>query len=201
MLPSIVPPVFRSKAEPEAALLPPYSFNSGFLCNATEVPWPEVEALKAAGEITLFNEPIPAQSGYELWVDQSYDWHYEPRGHVDATLEQIATASIGEAEATMRAGNLSEAERFSGIAISADDRRVEPLAIKAAIRRLQHSASGEALMAELAAPVLEGRLFGLLVGDYCRSMQSPALESELVPSRRPMQRVATMRPAACCCTG
>ena len=38
MLPSVVPPVFRIKAEPQRAFLPPYSLNAGFLCNATEVP-------------------------------------------------------------------------------------------------------------------------------------------------------------------
>ena len=201
MLPSIVPPVFRLKAGPRSALLPPYSFNAGLLCNAAEVLWPEVEALKEAGEITLFDEPIPAQPGYELWVDQSQAWHYEPREQVDKTLERIARSSIEQAEAALKTGDLSEAERLSGVAISADDRRVEPLAIKAAIRRMQSNASGEALMAELAAPALEGRLFGLLVTDYYRPMQSPAQGSEHLPSRRPMQRVATMKPAARCCTG
>ena len=199
MLPSIVPPVFRLKTSPRSALLPPYSFNAGLLCNAAEVPWPEVEALKEAGEITLFDEPIPAQSGYELWVDQSYDWHYEPRRQVDETLERIARSSIEQAESALVAGNLSEAEHLAGVAISADDRRIEPLAIKAAIRRMQSNASGEGIMAELAAPVLDGLPFGLLVTYYYRSIQSPAQEPAHPPSRRPMQRVATLPLAACCC--
>lgn len=194
MLPSIVPPVFRLKTGLRSALLPPYFFNAGLLCNATEVPWPEVEALKEAGEITLFDEPIPAQPGCELWVDQSQDWHYEPRGQVDKTLDEIAIASIENAEAALRAGNLGEAERLSGVAISANDRRVEPLAIKAAIRRVQRSTSGEALMAELAAPALEGRPFGVLVTDYYLSIQMPAQESAHPQSRRSMQGVATVKP-------
>ena len=43
MLPSVVPPVFRLRSDTKRVLLPPYSFNAGFLCNATEVPQSELE--------------------------------------------------------------------------------------------------------------------------------------------------------------
>jgi len=193
MLPSVVPPVFRMKADPQRVLLPPYSFNAGFVCNATEVPARELDALRDAHEITLFDEAIPAQPGYELWVDQSYQCHYERRGQADANLGRISAASIGQAEAALKAGNVEEAERLAGVAISADDRRVEPLAIKAAIRRLQRNATGESLMAELAAPVLEERLFSLLVTDYCRSAGSAAQDVPERLLRRPMRGVAAER--------
>jgi hypothetical protein len=82
------------------------------------------------------------------------------------------------------------------VAISADDRRVEPLAIKAAIRRIQRNSTGERLMAELAAPVMEERLFNLLVENYCDSRQQSTPAVPASSPRRPMQGVARLPVAA-----
>jgi|SRR5580658_169059 hypothetical protein len=168
MLPSVVPPVFRLRSDANRALLPPYSFNAGFLCNATEVSQSELEDLRHSNEITLFGDAFPARAGFELWVDQAFQPHYQPRDEANRKLSRIAAEGIKNAGEALRRGNLEEAQRLSGIAISADDKRVEPLAIKAAIRRVQGNETGERLMAELAAPVLEERLFKLLVDNYCR---------------------------------
>jgi len=64
MLPSIVPPVFRLRSAAKRALLPPYSFNVGFLCNATEVSQSELEDLRVSNEITLFHDVFPARAGF-----------------------------------------------------------------------------------------------------------------------------------------
>ena len=194
MLPSVVPPVFRLKTDPGRALLPPYSFSGGYLCNATEVAPPELEALRDAREITLFDSPLQAQPGYELWVDQRFAWHYEPRAQVDKTLGQIATDSITQAEAALNEGKLEQAERLCSVAISAHDTRVEPLAIKAAIRRMQRNTTGESLMAELAAPALDERSFTQLVNNYCRAAQEPTQPPPCRHSRRWMQGVAALAP-------
>jgi hypothetical protein len=169
MLPSVVPPVFRIKAEPQRAFLPPYSLNAGFLCNATEVPVSELEELRDSREITLFAPEFPARRDFELWIDQSSQLHYQPLDEAERNLSGIATEEIRHAENAFREGELSQAENHSGVAISADDRRVEPLAIKAAICRMRSDRAGERLMARLATPALEERLFNLLVDDYCAS--------------------------------
>ena len=183
MLPSVVPPVFRLKADPQRVLVPPYSFNAGILCNATEVPWPEAEAMRDAREITLFEQPIAARPRYELWLDQSFKPHYEPREQAEKTLDGIATESIERAKAALAAADIKEVERFTGIAISANDRRAEPFAIRAAIRRRQGNKAGEAVMAKLAARAIGEADFAVLVDRYCRS-------------RRPMQGVARLPVAA-----
>ena len=191
MLPSVMPPVFRLKADAQRTLLPPYSFNAGFLYNATEIPRSELEDLSGSREITLFDDAFPAHAGFELWVDESFQWHYQPLDEAKRHLRRIADRAIQIAEGALRKGDLRQAERLSGVAISADDRRVEPLAIKAAIRRIQKNKTGEQLMAELAAPVLEERLFNLLVNDYYASWQQPApAEPDASPRRRPMLGVA-----------
>jgi hypothetical protein len=197
MLPSVVPPVFRLRSDAQRAFLPPYSFNAGFLCNATEVPQSELEELRDSNDITLFDDAFPAHAGFELWIDQVFQRHYQPRDEADRELSRIAAAGIENAEEALRRGNIEEAERLSSVAISADDKRVEPLAIKAAIRRAKGKTAGERLMAELAAPVLEERLFKLLVDDYCRTACKQPTEAAPAPvQRRPMQGVACLSSAA-----
>jgi hypothetical protein len=193
MLPSVVPPVFRIKAKPQRAFLPPYSLNAGFLCNATEVPVSELEELRDSREITLFDPAFPARRDFELWIDQSFQLHYQPLDEADRNLSRIATEEIMHAEDAFREGDLRQAERCSGVAISADDGRVEPLAIKAAICRIQSDRSGEHLMAKLAAPVLEERLFNLLVDHYCASRQQPTPAVPDSSPRRPMSNLACIR--------
>ena len=196
MLPSVVPPVFRLKTDAQRAFLPPYSFNAGFLCNATEVPRSELEELRDSREITLFDHAFPARAGFELWVDQSFQWHYQRLDEVKRKLRAIAEEAIRNAEDALRRDDRQQADRLSGVAISADDRRVEPLAIKAAIRRIQRNSTGERLMAELAAPVMEERLFKLLVNDYCASREKPAPAAPASSPRRPMHGVARLPVAA-----
>jgi hypothetical protein len=198
MLPSVVPPVFRLRSDVKRALLPPYSFNAGFLCNATEVSQSELEDLRDSNEITLFDDVFPASAGFELWIDQAFQRHYQPRDEAKRELSRIAAEGIKNAEEALRLGNLAEAERLSGVAISADDRKLEPLAIRAAIRRFHGNAVGESLMAELAAPVLEERRFELLVNDYYRSIgcKEPTEALSFPVPHRPMQGMARLSAAA-----
>ena len=177
MLPSVAPPVFRLKAEPGRAFLPPYSFSAGVLCNATEVSVSELEELRDSGEITLFDGVLPARIGFELWVDQAFECQYRPFDEARQELARIASEAIEQAAGALREGDLPRAERLAGIAISADDRKAEPLAIKAAIRRSLGNKLGERLMAELATPLLGSGLFDSLVSQYAASARRDGLSS------------------------
>jgi hypothetical protein len=194
MLPTVAPPVFRVKADPQRALLPPYSLNAGFLCNATEVAQSELDSLNDAREITLFDHAFPARRDFELWVDQSFQPHYEPLDVARHNLGKIADDAIASAERALRDGDLEQAERLSGVAISADGRRLVPLVIKAAIRRMQNNKAGEYLMAELAAPALSENLFAALVSQYVPRQRTEATAEPT--SKRPMHNVACRRFAA-----
>ena len=194
MLPSVVPPVFRLKADAQRTLLPPYFFNAGFLYSATEIPRSELEEQSGSREITLFDDAFPAHAGFELWVDESFQWHYQPLDVAEQELRRIADKAIQSAEDALRRGDLRQAERLSGVAISADDRRVEPLAIKAAIRRIQENKTGEQLMAELAAPVLDERSFGVLVNDYYSFLRRAATAAPDSSFRRPPMRGMACEP-------
>ena len=197
MLPGVAPPVFRLKADAQRTLLPPYHLNAGFLYNATEIPRSELEDLSGSREITLFDDAFPAHAGFELWVDESFLWHYQPMDVAEQELRRIADEAIRGAEKAVRNGDRQQAERLSGVAISADDRRVQPLAIKAAIRRFDKNKTGEQLMAELAAPAMDERSFGVLVNDYYTSLKRAAPAApDSSPPRRPMSNVACIRERA-----
>jgi hypothetical protein len=196
MLPTVAPPVYRLRADAQRALLPPYSLNAGFLCNATEVPQAELEELRDSREITLFDHAFPAIRDFELWIDQSFQIHYEPLDVAKKNLALIADDAIVNAEKALRNGDLRQAEHLSGVAISADGRRASPLVIKAAIRRLQNNKAGERLMAEVAAPALTENEFTALVDQYCAPCQHTAPTAQPTPRRSMMHNVACLRTAA-----
>ena len=150
MLPCIVPPVFRLKSDVNRVFLPPYHMNGDFLYDATEVPGSEAAELAGNQEITLSNEPLAAHPDFELWVDVTSKIHYEPIAEAELKLQDIYTASMIKAEQALEAGNLEDAERYVNIAASADDRKVDPFALKTAIRTIQEHKAGAELMAHLA---------------------------------------------------
>ncbi|MBL8228921.1 MAG: hypothetical protein JNL98_10605 [Bryobacterales bacterium] len=187
MLPSAVPPVFRNRAR--RVLVPPFFLRSGYLYNATEISQQEADALRNAMQITLFEQSFPAVPGHELWIDQSFQYHYEPADQAKQKLFQIADDAIREAESALLSGDWQKAERISGMAYCANDRRMEPLAIEAAIRRLQGNRDGERLMKEMARPFLADSAFESLIERYCH-MASPHRR------RSPIAGMALERPKA-----
>ena len=166
MLPSVVPPIFSLRSDPNRYLLPPYAFNAGYLCNATEVPESEIQGLRNDGEITIFSAVIPARAGFELFVDQDFQQHYEAREIAVKWLAAIASEHILEAEKAFRLGQYERADHLASVAISADDRLLAPLVIKAAVYRANGDHAGEQLMAAIALPAMPDNFFRLCVDSY-----------------------------------
>jgi hypothetical protein len=166
MLPSVVPPVFRFKANPSRAFLPPYAFHGDQLWNAVEVGLPELQSLAEGGEITVFTDGFPAQVGFELWVDPSFQRHYQPRSQAHDALRAIAWDQIKKAEEALQRNAFADAERYCGVALSADDRLVEPLAIRASIQRARRDSAGERMFFRLASGLMTEAGFAKLVAAY-----------------------------------
>jgi hypothetical protein len=121
-----------------------------------------LEDLRDSNEITLFDDAFPAITGFELWIDQAFQWHYQSRDEPDGELRCIAAEAIKDATESRRRGSLEEAERLSGAAISADDMKLEPLAIRAArFAASKATAPASGSMAELATTAIEERRFKL----------------------------------------
>jgi hypothetical protein len=101
-----------------------------------------------------------------MWIDLSFQVQYEPTYQAKRKLDDIAAGALAGAKAAFAARNLDEAERLSGIAVSADDSKPTPLVIKGAIRRLRGSEEGVHLMAKLAARTIDTESFYTLVETY-----------------------------------
>ena len=169
MLPWIVAPVFGWKADPDRFILPPFYLDAaGVVRNGTEVDPEELADLQAADEITLFapNAFFDAQQNFELWIDQNFVPHYELAGVARQKLREIGREYDRLAKAALREGKLEEAEQFAGVAISADDRLIGPLVIRAVICRLQSNRAGEQLMIEMASTAMTPEDFNAFVDQY-----------------------------------
>lgn len=189
MVPTVVPPVFQSKAEPNRVFLPPYHMSDGYLYGSTEVQGSEMSELASQGELTLFGVSYDAQPDYELWVDLDFIPHYELHDEAMNKLREISGQFIGRAIQALKNRTIEEADRLGGVAAAAFDRHVAPFAIKGAIRRFQGNRVGEQLMEDLAPKATTVEEFRKLVDYYF----------QLIPSAqfavRPMCGVATMHAA------
>ena len=111
-LPSIVPPVFQRKDNPDSILVPPYSFNNGrYLCDATEISASEFESLQSRFEVTPFSTPIDAQKDHELWVDQQGLPQYQSRRETKRLMNLIAKQELTKASTAFGNRELDDAEK------------------------------------------------------------------------------------------
>jgi hypothetical protein len=163
ILPSPVAPIFRVKSDPARIVFPPYHFADGQVWNATESEPQELKSLADKGEITVFETALPASPGLDLWVDQEHQPHYEIRAKARETLRRIALDHIQKAREAFKQGQYEQANRYCGVALSADDRLVDALAIKAAICRARNDLHGERVMQKMAAPSISTDAFQQLM--------------------------------------
>jgi hypothetical protein len=197
MLPTVVAPIFRGKAEPKQILLPPFAIHEGLVCNAQYKTSADLTKLDDEGEITLFDSPRDARPNFELWIDEAEAVHYEPIPDAALALRKIATRNIGLAQAALAEGRYEEAEKHCRIALCADDRLIEPLAISAAIARRKNDPGGERTMASLAAERVTRSGFTLMVDGFSAQLPPPAAEdAEDRSGRRPMRGIAALPAAA-----
>jgi hypothetical protein len=196
MLPSVVPPVFRVKDDPDCVLVPPYLLNGNLIWNATELCAEELFSLQHERRVTLFSDAVPARADHELWVDQQFGRHYEPREEADQTLHNIAKRHCELSKQSLAGGDLESAERLSSIAASADDRLIDSLLIKAAIQRLQHNELGVDVLVHLAGPMLGESEFRKLLRVLLEENPAAIIPRQVGRTGSPMRGMAALRPAA-----
>jgi len=196
MRPAVVPPIFGMKSDPARIFLPPYVIQEGFVFGAMETNRENLAQLDSAHEVTLFDKPISAERDHELWIAQEENPHYEPLATAHAKLRAIAVDNIAAAVDAMKRGKFDEARIACRIALCADDRLIEPLAITAAIARQQSDPGTARLMARLAAKRATSDGFETLVAGYMRSTPVPAPDTapDLL-SQHSLAGIATRRAA------
>jgi len=176
MVPTIVTPVFRVRGDEGRPLFPPFVIHCGQVCDGTLGTAKEFERFAEDGDITEITPPIPAQANYELWIDADMVPQYDPIDVANETLGKIAAEHINSAELALQRGAVEEADRLAGVALCADDRRLEPLAIRAAIRHRQGREGAVKLMAQLATPPHGERVFDTMMKCY----------GEMIPTEAPV---------------
>ena len=194
MVPSVVPPVFRFRDDPDRVLVPPFTLHGGFLCGASEITDAEARQLGHKGEMVLFLDPFPASSDFELWISQAGPC-YESRTTAKKRLMKLAQQFVAQAEIAFRIGDTEGAEQLCSAAVSADDRSREAFAIKAAIRRQQADAEGERLMAELAGASPQQDWFRVLVDHYASQSEIGRVPPHSQTSLTSMRGLAAYRTA------
>jgi hypothetical protein len=172
MWPSIVPPVFALRADLNTIFVPPYSFNSGYLCNASRIHRAEAESLADSEEITLLPDSLPARAEHELWIDEHGQLQYQPVDEAARLLRALAEQYVKQAAELLAQGKLDEALSAASRAGSADDSFLDPFVIQAAIHRARGHRPGEELMAELASTFTSPRNFRALVDLHAHWLES-----------------------------
>jgi len=190
MLPTVVPPVFQDRQNPEHVFVPPYTLDGSSLCNATCISLAEWNALVSAGEVTAIDTPRAAQRAHEMWVAQDFTPHYEPRARADRNLRTIAQQHIDLATAELKQRRLPEADRLASIALAADDRMVDSMIVKAAVSQINNDPAGVRVMGLLAADLMTADTFQLAVKALADSVRKPRPSARVTTSGGPMSGMA-----------
>jgi hypothetical protein len=137
MLPTIVVPIFQQADQPGQVICPPFKVNGSKVIVDVLATAPQLPEMEDAGRVTRLSTPYHAQAGYELWVDEQMQPHYDPAGRVHEMLMGVAEQAAIQAQVALSQGQLEEAERLAGKALSAWDRLLAPVVILAAAARLR----------------------------------------------------------------
>ncbi|MCK5796857.1 MAG: hypothetical protein KAI47_06735 [Deltaproteobacteria bacterium] len=199
MLPTIVTPIFRitvtedgkightttSTIPATSILFPPFRIYQGQVYGGTLSTQRELEEFVARAEISLLPQPFTARDEHELWIDRGHLARYQPIGVVDDALRRIANNALDGAMKALDKGDLGAAEERAKVAEAADDRRIEPLAIEAALHRLRGETNEVEVIARLSEDLIRRESFESLIASYVKRAR---------PLRSPFRNAAKKRP-------
>jgi hypothetical protein len=198
-LPAIVPPLFRVKEDPGQILFPPFVLHGGAVCNATLKGQAELEWYDDKGEITLFENAIPAQPDFELWIDPEGNPVYERRADASANLTKLARKCLADARKALADGKLEEAAELARIACCSDPKLLDALAIAAALAKVQNKPGRRKLVEKFALRLSTPEGFQAMVDSYLKLLSPPeAGNRAAIRSSEPMKGMAALRPAELC---
>jgi hypothetical protein len=166
--PAVVPPVFRDPQHPDQCFVPPFRIAENWLIDPQCLSLAEVKDLAADERITLLPGPsLPAQPGHRLWVDLEGQVHYEPAPEATRSLRKICNEHLNAATAALRQGEIDRADEEAGIALAADDTKLEPNALVAACHALRAEEKELLFMREsVEAEGFRLETFALLLESY-----------------------------------
>ncbi len=183
-LPEIVTPVFRCKKDHDRILLPPFRLDANFVYGGAWDGVSRWQSLIKTGNMTELNQSIPAKSDHQLWIDEDNQPRYERRSTAHKNLETIASERVVEAQKALAQDNLAAAEQLATTAFNADDRNIDALVVKGAIRKLQGKPRHVAFFASLAHGIAP---------DHFTTLVESLLEAQVLTRMSPVSNVCATR--------
>lgn len=165
-VPSIVAPVFRDRENQDLYFFPPFIIHDRHLCDPSVSTKRDFDQLAQKGEVTVLPEPFQARSGYELWIDDTMNAHYERASRVHETLVELSKTYTETAEALFREKKFEEADFYCSHAISANGNNITPWTLKAAIRTVEGKQENANLLGDLIRHICSKSTFDVLVNEY-----------------------------------
>jgi len=174
-LPSIVAPVFARRDAPERILFPPFRIVEDLVVGGTATNRTDWDELVFLGRASALESPVRARAEHELWLDLDGNPRYEPRRKAREHLKELAEGFLNDARKALAEGRVDDALRWAQQAFNANDRLVDPLAIKAAVRLSEGADDEVELLAELAGVSCSRKLFDQVIKAFVRSLQNIGL--------------------------
>jgi len=166
-VPSIVAPVFCDRDNQDLYFFPPFIIHDRHLCDPSVSTKRDFDQLAQKSEVTVLPVPFKAQSGNELWIDDTMNAHYDRASRVHLTLEKLAKSYTETAEAFFR----ERKDLCCSRAISANGNFIAPWALKAAIRTLERKQENADLLGDLINSICPKATFDVLVNNYIHPLE------------------------------
>jgi len=179
LCPCVVPPVFVIDNDVSSVLRPPFKLVDNFVIGGfwdDKYSWLE-DVMK--GKVTQIEVPIKAQPNYVLWLDSEMALHYDQKESFDAKMKTFSEEHIQMANEYLKAGDLNMAVKKAAKAFNADARRVDPLLMKAAIRKYEGVYSEYKFLFRMAERRLTKEGFDFIVDGYIEIIKKAKTENGL----------------------
>ncbi len=158
-VPTLVPPVFRLRDDPDRVLLPPFEIKDDQVVEVLPGAESDLERAVLRGQATRLDEAIDAESDHQLWIDEELQPHYGVTADVLDGLRRLAKTRAREAQNAVTEGRLADAERLAQAAISADDGCLNAILVKALIETLQGNEDQVEVLIDVAENIVPGADF------------------------------------------
>jgi len=188
-LPRVLASVYRDR-ESGDILLPPFSVVGDEVFNAVLASDQELEEQIARESLSRLPQPIPAQVGFDLWVDDGGVVSYDAKSRVKQAFEALFQKHLEQANRSLDAQQWEQACQHSVIARSVKPSHLDPLVIRAVAESKLGDLSRLSFTRHLAADYVSATEFDRLVA--ARLGDDPVAESHRAQA---MRGAAARRPA------
>ncbi len=183
LVPRIVPPIFRLRADPGRLVIPPFRLVDDHVEGGIEGDESDLDRFVGNEQATRIQQPIQARPKHHLWIDEHFKPQYEPDGKVIERLRTVAKQNIPLAWEAVHDRDFDAALQLAQTAIAADESSLDALLVKAVVDKLTGHDDRAAVLSDIAAVTYPGVSFDVLVGE-CSRDHGPAAAPQVPVAAR-----------------